>query len=181
MSDAHNRQGPLPGSVMPRADFITGVVLLVFSITVVVLSIQMPRLEHRGINPYTVPGIVPGLLGIAMIIMSVALVVRSMRFGGHHVGVNLEKSVAVIRIPEVWRAVLTAGFCLFYALALVGRVWYPAATFIFVLLFIMLFEYRRDRALRVQWRTVLFATVEALITAAVVSSVFRYLFLVRLP
>lgn len=181
MSDAQPRQTPRPGQVMPRADFVTGVFLLAFSIAIVVLSVQMPRLEHRGINPYTIPGIVPGLLGVALTVMSVSLVVRSIRHGGYRIAIGMEQTAGVARKPEVWRAVVTAVFCLFYALALVGRIWYPAATFLFVLVFIVLFEYRFDRPFRAQWGTVAFATVEALLTAAVVSAVFRYLFLVRLP
>ncbi|TVQ96835.1 MAG: hypothetical protein EA403_15620 [Spirochaetaceae bacterium] len=181
MSDAQPRQTPRPGLAMPKADFVTGVFLLAFSITIVVLSVQMPRLEHRGINPYTVPGIVPGLLGVALTIMSVSLVLRSVRHGGYRVAFSVDQAAGIARKPVVWRALVTAVFCLFYALALVGRIWYPAATFLFVLGFIVLFEYRFDRPFRTQWGTVLFATVEALLTAAVVSAVFRYLFLVRLP
>jgi len=68
---------------MHKADFITSVVLLTFSITVVWMSIEMPRLENRDINPLTVPGIVPGFLGVVIGIFSLILLERSIRHRGY--------------------------------------------------------------------------------------------------
>ena len=41
----------------------------------------MDRLERQNINPYTVPGLLPGLLGIAMILLGGVLALRSWRRG----------------------------------------------------------------------------------------------------
>ena len=48
---------------------------------VLVGSITMDRLEQQNINPYTVPGLLPGLLGIAMMLLGAVLAVRSWRRG----------------------------------------------------------------------------------------------------
>src|ERR1700712_1475239 len=39
------------------------------------------RLESQGVNPYTVPGLLPGLLGLAMIVLGSVLALRSWRRG----------------------------------------------------------------------------------------------------
>ena len=45
-----------------RADLVTGVILAAFGLAAVVESYGMPRLAERNINPWTAPGVVPGLL-----------------------------------------------------------------------------------------------------------------------
>ena len=40
---------------MVKKDFITSVVLIAFSLSVVVSSYTMPRLERRGIDPFRRP------------------------------------------------------------------------------------------------------------------------------
>ena len=45
---------------MVKADFVTGLVLVALGIATMVASLQMPRFAELNINPYTVPGLVPG-------------------------------------------------------------------------------------------------------------------------
>ena len=65
-----------------RADLITGAVFAALGIAVLVESWNMPRLEERSINPWTVPGLVPGLLGVIIAMLGVILAVRSVLAGG---------------------------------------------------------------------------------------------------
>jgi hypothetical protein len=166
---------------MHKADFVTSLVLLAFGVTTIVLSVTMPRLEHRGINPYTIPGLVPGLLGAAIVIMGAVLFLRSVYNRGYSFRISRQRLSEIIAVPQVQRVAATLLICLIYALGLIGRLWYPASTLIFVLAFIVVFEYQREQPLRGQSRRIVTAGIEALLTAAVVSAVFRYLFLVRLP
>ena len=53
-----------------------------FGFAVLVLSLRMDRLEAQNINPYTIPGLLPGLLGIVMLGLGILLGVRSWRRGG---------------------------------------------------------------------------------------------------
>jgi hypothetical protein len=55
------------------------------------------------------------------------------------------------------------------------------ATFLYGLLFVLIFEYRFDKPFQGQGRTVFFAFVQAILVAGVVAAVFRYVFLVKLP
>jgi hypothetical protein len=64
---------------MTKADLVTSVLLIVFSAAVVANSIGMPTMADRGESPYSGPGLVPGFIGIMVFLLSVAMLVRSMR------------------------------------------------------------------------------------------------------
>ena len=70
-------------SRMTRKDFITSIVLIVFSITIVVMSYTMPRLERRGIDPLSAPGVVPGMIGMVLLCLALILFFRSIKNGGY--------------------------------------------------------------------------------------------------
>src|SRR4051812_49556367 len=65
----------------PRADFKDAIGWIVLGVAVLVGSITMDRLEQQNINPVTVPGLLPGLLAIAMILLGGVMAVRSWRRG----------------------------------------------------------------------------------------------------
>ncbi len=167
---------------MPRADFVTGLVLLGFSAAVLYFSITMPRLEHRGINPLSAPGVVPGLLGVIIGVCSLALLIRAVARGGYRLTLSGRSLTAFASSPVVRRIIATVGICLVYAWGLVGRVHYTLGTFVFVLVFVLFFDLVFDQEeQRTIGRTVWTATLEAALVAGIVSAVFQYLFLVALP
>ena len=49
---------------MPKADFLASILLMAFGAWIIVQSYRMPRFEEFDANPFSVPGIVPGILGI---------------------------------------------------------------------------------------------------------------------
>src|SRR6478672_9871899 len=63
-----------------------GLAWTVFGIAVLALSWRMDRLAAQHINPYTVPGLLPGLLGIVTILLGSLMALRSWRRGGHLMG-----------------------------------------------------------------------------------------------
>ncbi len=70
---------PSPAELQAQAarDLRDALGWLVFGAAVLIGSIRMDRLEAQHINPYTVPGLLPGLLGLVMILLGVLLAVRS--------------------------------------------------------------------------------------------------------
>ena len=166
---------------MPKADFITSIVLLVFSITVVWMSIEMSRLENREINPLSVPGIVPGFLGVVIGMFALILLVRSIRAKGYQLELSKEKTRSFFQKDSTVRTVITIALALGYAWGLVGRVSYPISTFLFVFAFTVIFEYEKGDSAARRRKKIIIAGIIALLVAAIVSSVFRYLFLVNLP
>lgn len=160
---------------MAKADFVTAVILIAVSVGALVESWRMPRLEHLSVNPYTVPGIVPGLLSGVLILLGIVLLVRSVRQGGWRLDtVSLSSAVGA-------RLVLMLLLTLGYAAGLVGRLPFWLATFLFVFLFVLLFEWRAGRPPAGHLKSGAIALVLAVAVAAGVSALFQYVFLVRLP
>src|ERR1700761_4230460 len=66
-------------AVSPRSDLLAAIGWMVLGGAILTGSLMMDRLEDQDINPYTIPGLLPGLLGIAMIILGALLALRSWR------------------------------------------------------------------------------------------------------
>ncbi len=161
----------------PFADLISGGVWVALAVGIMVLSWKMDRLAHLQASIYTAPGVVPGLLGLALAIMGLLLILRSVRAG----------AIAQMHFPgfsfrEHWRILAALVLCLTFALGLVGSglpFWLAAAIFIAVFVFVYQFEDRKaDGTLA---RGAAFAAIFGLICGGSIHYVFQDLFLVRLP
>ena len=158
----------------PRADLWSAVFWIVLGGAIVVASWRMDRLPHLNAPVYTVPGLVPGLLGAVIALFGVLLGVRAARQGAGGVPGGFD--------ADGWRRVgLVLALCLGYAVGLVGNAPFWLGTFLFVSLFVLIFEYpqRKERGQVV--RGAVMALVYGACTSAVVSLVFERVFLVRLP
>lgn len=190
-------------SQMNRADFLASAVLVAFGSGIMVLSARMPRLEQRGINPYTAPGVVPFLLGAIITLLAVVLLFRSISRRGWKIDVKNGLSGALKDI-QTRRLVLTLLITLIYALVMIGRLDYTISTGLFIFAFILLFEWdgaeNQDTsgnsapstpsgtvprgvgsAIKRNRKVILWAAVEAVIASGITAVVFHYLFLVKLP
>jgi hypothetical protein len=163
-----------PGDPPARVDLAAAAGWLALGAAIVVGSWRMDRLEELHINPYTAPGLVPGVLGLGIILAGLVLLIRSLR--------RLPAAAAAVRVDRAgWgRAGLSLILCLGFAVGLVGRgppFWLAAAIFLF--LHIFLFQYPERRGRRTGGVAVALAC--ALGAAGVITFVFQELFLVRLP
>lgn len=165
-----------------RADLITGVVLLALGIGVLVESYNMPRLAERSINPWTVPGLVPGMLGLVIACLGAVLALRSLSAGAltaPHEGVSPgpagEARAALLRLA------LSLVLCLGYAVILLGRLPFWLATGLFVFSFIAAFEWRREDTAGTRAIRLSIAAAIALAAMLAIPFLFERLFLVRLP
>ena len=161
----------------PFADLISGAIWLALAIGIMAMSWAMDRLTHLQASVYTAPGIVPGLLGLALAIMGVLLILRSVRAG----------AIAQAQFPafnprDHWRLLTALALCLTFALGLLGSglpFWLAAA--IFVAVFIFIFQFSERKASGTLVRGAAFAALFGLICGGVVHYTFQDLFLVRLP
>ena len=165
---------------MGRADFYTALALIVFGITAAVMAFQMPSVEERGQSPYSAPGLLPGILSIVITGLSFILLVRALIRTHGRVGVSGASVRDFFAQAGTRRIIVTMVLCLSYA-ALLGKLFFPLLTFLFVFLFVVCFEYERGKAFKPQVKKLLFAALLAFCVSAVVTLIFQYLFLVRLP
>lgn len=159
------------------ADFLFGLFWLALAIAIVIGSWQMDRLSHLQANPYSVPGIVPGVLGAALAVMGAVLVLRSVAAGALS-----QVGIGAIRLADHWRVLTTLALCLVFVIGAVGHglpFWAAAAGFIAVFVFTFQFEDRRAQGTLL--RGAVFAVVFGLIGGYAIYYVFQELFLVRLP
>jgi hypothetical protein len=161
----------------PFADLISGGVWLALAIGIMALSWKMDRLAHLQATIHTAPGLVPGLLGVAIAIMGLLLILRSVRAGA-----IAQAHIPTFSIRDHWRILTALALCLTFALGLVGSglpFWLAAAIFIAIFVFVFQFEDRKAAGTLV--RGAAFAALFGLMCGGAIHYAFQELFLVRLP
>ncbi len=166
---------------MPKADFVVSIVLMSFGIWIMIHSYHMPRFEDLGADPFSVPGIVPGILGLIIFVLSLVVFIRSIYNKGYRLGLTRQTVTNFVQNASTRRMLLTTLICIVYGLGMVGNMNYYLATFLFVLVFLILFQYRPAEGFAAQKKMLVMSLLQAGLTAGVVGAVFRYLFLVDLP
>ena len=133
-----------------------------------VASWRMDRLESLNINPWSAPGLMPGVLGALMLVFGLALALRPQR------AVQLEARGS-------WRrTALALALCVLFAAGLLGRgLPFSLTAGDFLLGALVTFRVRDGEP----WRLRLAASSAAIaiVGALAIGYVFQDLFLVRLP
>lgn len=151
----------------PQADRLTALVLLALGLALLWAGYSMDRLEFRRIHPASIPGLVPMILGVVLSICAMALYLSARDRPGDGAAED----------PPSWGDLgLVAGWSILFALLLVGRLPFVAATAIYIAGFMLLFDRATPRP-----RRAVQSVVFGLVAAAAISALFRYGFLVRLP
>ena len=153
---------------------------LVFGVAVLVVSIRMDRLEAQHINPYTVPGLLPALLGLVMILLGVLLGLRSWNRGARLSG----GPRFAVDWTSLRRLGVVIGLILVYTIVLLGRglpFWLVSALYVSASIVLLQAPQRALAGRRLHWRDVAFAVAVGIGSGVVIEYVFQELFLVRLP
>ena len=172
---------PETPSAMTKADFLTGIALVAFSTMVAVESWRMPRFENTNVNPYSVPGIVPGILSVIIMILGGVLIVRSISRGGHRLGWTARSVTSTLAAPENKRLFFAVFLTVGYGGGLIGSIPYWLATFLFVFAFVLIFDWQAGMARARMFRLGAVAFAVASVTSGLVTWVFTEAFLVTLP
>jgi hypothetical protein len=167
--------------VTPRSDFEQGVAWMVFGAAVLTGSLMMDRLESQNINPYTIPGLLPGLLGTGMLLLGAVLALRSWRRGALlHAAPPFSAHQRETR-KRAWTVIV---LCTIYSVALIGRgipFWLASTIFVtgtILILQRMSQDPQERRLTPMLWAK---AIVIGVASAVITQLVFQELFLVRLP
>lgn len=167
-------EGDKPGA---RSDLAQGVFWLAAGGAIFYGSWTMDRLANLGVQPFSAPGLLPGALGIFIIVLGVAMLVRALRAGA------LQSRSAASRSAIDWRLMLPPTvLCMAYAAVLVGHglpFWLASWIFVAAMICTLQFRERQERGeLR---RLALVALAVGAGAGIVVSLIFQELFLIRLP
>lgn len=158
-----------------RIDKISGVFFFLLGIAVLGASLAMPDFQEQGASAYEAPGLTPALLGAALAVSGLLLALRRSK------GESID-SLPDLRTPETRRRVLLAvGLTLFYALILLGRMPFIAATALFVFSFALSFEHLIDKDISKLPKRAAIAAVLAAVVSFSIEFLFQDLFLVQLP
>jgi len=165
---------------MTKADFVTSIVLLAFGITVVFMSVQMPTMADANQSKFSAPGIVPGFIGVMLSLLSLTMLIRSIKRKGMREIVAKNATKDLLAQETTSRILKTLVICVVYVL-LLGKIWFPLPTALFIFAFIIMFEYDFKSALKPQIKKIIVAFIIAAVATALITFVFQSLFLVNLP
>jgi hypothetical protein len=160
----------------PFSDLVSGGVWVVIGAAITVGSWRMDRLDTQGVPGFAAPGLVPGILGVLIILTALMIVVRSLRRGA------LTTPRGGLGRIKPGLAAMTLFLCLGFAGGLVGHgLPFPVAAAIYLFLHIFILQYPERSEAGAVGRGALVAGAIAVVAAGVISFVFQFLFLVRLP
>ena len=189
------------GGGTARSDLRGGVGWIVFGLAIVGASLRMDRYESMGGTLYTAPGLVPGMLGLLLMLLGALLAWRGGRrraapapapavpvpAAAAAAGPSSEAEASGapasdaeaggVPAPLLGRRTLLAlALALSYAIVLIGRAPFAPSTALFVAVFSSLYSEQPSLT-----RRLLVAVAAGMLTAAAVVLIFERVFLVRLP
>lgn len=129
-------------------------------------SWTMDRLATLGVKPFSAPGLLPGVVGVFILVLGLAMLVR-----------GKTQSEEAIEWRRIW---LPLGLCLGFAGGMVGRgipFWLAAWIFVSLMIFTLQYPERKDRP----GKLALVALTVGGGASIAISLVFQELFLIRLP
>jgi Tripartite tricarboxylate transporter TctB family len=179
--DAETELAPADARLAARAELRQSLGWAVLGGAVLIASLRMDRLESQSINPYTVPGLLPGLLGIVMLLLAGLLALRSWRRGALQADLQLAPPLDA---ANARRIALVLVLCLLFGVVLVGHglpFWAGAASFVSVAIMSLQMPLRRAAGRKLGLRDVAVAITVGLGAGGAITLVFQQIFLVRLP
>jgi Tripartite tricarboxylate transporter TctB family len=160
------------GGKTTRSDIWGGVGWVSFGLVILVEALRMDRFTSMGATVYTMPGFVPGMIGVVVMVLGLVLMLRGWR------RLKVASSPDGSTEPILnGRIAITILLTLVYAGGLIGRVPFWLATALFVGAFTWLFA-PTDQSVQ---RRLIGCILAGMLTSAVVSIMFQEIFLVRLP
>lgn len=168
---------------MVRSDFFTSIFLIILGILIVANSLSMPTMAEKEATIYSAPGLVPAFIGAVLIILSFFMLLRSItKIKKYNFALfpNTDSISSFFHDVATLRIMITLALCLGYAL-LLGKIWFPALTILYIFFFIIAFEFDRKVSIRLQLKKIFIAFAIALVATALIAGTFRYVFLVNLP
>ena len=161
-----------------RANQWTGIGLFLLGASMLVGGFTMDRLEIRQIHPASIPGLVPMILGVVMMICAALLTLGARQQSVSTTGATQQFQGPVGSLKSL---AFTAGYSVAYALILVGLLPFWFATAIYISVFYIHFSWQLDTSLPCRMKRVGLGVAFGIVGALAISTLFEHGFLVRLP
>jgi len=161
---------PEPGAA--RSDRLGGPLWVVFGFAVVAGAWRTERMDAQGVRWFGEPGLVPGLLGLAIVLVGLLLTLRSWR-----------KTAGTVGEAVDWRVLgVSLLLCLGFAGVVLGHgPSFGVAAGVYLFVHIAYLEWPARRAAGQALRGLAVAALAGIGGGILVPLVFEQIFLVRLP
>lgn len=176
-----------------RSEFLSAVFWAALGVIIIVASWRLDRLENLGINPWSVPGLTPGVVGVLMVVLAIALGLQARGLAEDLPAPPAPDEAAAQAdgaTPEVdtahdsspGRTLAAAVLCLLFAGVGLGHgLPFMLEGAVFVFLFTTVFSWSQWRIEGRIARKLLITLVIAVVSSSVISWLFESVFLVQLP
>lgn len=162
------------------ADRWTSIALFALGVAMLIGGYTMDRLEIRQIHPASIPGLVPMILGFAMMLCA-ALLFLSARAAHAAIASDQSEGPSISGAASANNLFFAASYSVIYAIALVGSMPFALATAIYIAVFYIHFTWNKAAPIRKRLTRISYGIGFAVIGAYAIASLFQYGFLVRLP
>ena len=152
------------------SDLVMGVILFIFGLYLIIDALGM-KIYNSFLDA---PGFFPFILGIVFVGFGVTMLVTSLMNDGAKEAqktFKLDNLAKLFLSNETKRVVVLLAIMVFYIFILIGRINFTVATFIY--LFVTFFYLKST--------TLIKNIIISLLTALIISGIFKYLFIIPLP
>ena len=174
-----------------RSEYESAAAWAAFGLVVVVASWRLDRLDAMDINPWSVPGLTPGVVGVLIILLAIVLALQARREPPDDAARRLSAASAAGSpdtddaadpIGNLGRTAVAGVLCVLFAGASLGHgLPFAAEGAAFIFLFTTVFSWTVWRAEGRIARGLLTTLLIAVAASALISWLFESVFLVRLP
>jgi hypothetical protein len=165
-----------------RSEMAEGIGWMIFGMAILIGSVLMDRLEAQNINPYTIPGLLPGLLGIVMTVLGFLVFIRKWtRFKGIQ---DSMPSLPYDKRTALKRMLLVLAICIVFCIGLLGKglpYWLSGGIFVTVCILALDNTTKNPKKSRFTPKKIFMAAAIGFVAALVITLVFEQIFMVRLP
>ena len=165
---------------------------IAFGLVIAIAAWRMDRLAHLHISPYSIPGLVPAVLGMLMMVFGAVLLARGKdsRFEAANEPEAGAQEAVVVEAPPapagLFNALAAAALCVAFAAGFLGRgLPFTATASGFIFIFVMWFDWRESASDPFAdgrlGRSILKAAAVSVSSAFIIAWLFADVFLVRLP
>ena len=153
-------------------DRLGGPLWVVFGLAIAVVAWRTDRMTAQGVPWFGAPGLVPGLLGIAIVLVGLLLTARAWRTPGTDAAESIDWRVFIVSLL----------LCLGFAGVVLGHgPSFGVAAGVYLFIHIAYLEWSARRAAGQTLRGLGVAAATAIAAGILVPLVFEQIFLVRLP